>query len=227
MPLFFSLQDGVGTQVQKVDPSQMAARVSLRPLEWADPNFGTLLGHYRAVLVSGATNSLAAAAVLASLRWAPNNYFVLLRLAMWAGIQTALTAVADMNEVNAFVFRGSTSNAAAGTAVALTGNNQKNRVTMAPSLVADLRVATAAAVTAAGGKTNDAVPFGSGGLAFPAITIGSVAPKVELYKWDALGQHPQVLAPNEGIEIQNANTGPTVGAVRYFFDLEWAEVASF
>jgi hypothetical protein len=36
-----------------------------------------------------------------------------------------------------------------------------------------------------------------------------------------------VLSPNEGIEIQNTNTGPTAGAIRYFFELEWAEVAVF
>lgn len=227
MPMPFNLQDGVGTQLQKVDPSQLAARVSIRPLEWSDPNLGPTLGHYRAVLVSGATNSLAAAAVLASLRWAVNNFLVLMRITAWAGIQTALTAVADMNEINAFIFRGSTGNAAAGTAISFTGTNQKTRQTMGSSQVADLRVATAAAVTAATGKTNDGVPFASGGLAFPAITLGSCAPKIDLYKWDSHGQHPIVLSPNEGIELQNVNTGPTVGAVRYFFDFEWAEVASF
>jgi hypothetical protein len=132
-----------------------------------------------------------------------------------------------MNEMSAFIFRGSTGNAAAGTAISLVGSNQKVRQTMSSSQVVDLRVATAAAVTAATGKTNDAVPFASGGLAFPTITIGSVAPKIDLYKWDVLGQHPVVLSANEGIEIQNANTGPTTGATRYFFELEWAEVAVF
>ena len=227
MGLNINLQDGVGTQIQAVDPTMLAARVSIRPLEFGNPIQGQLLGHYRAALVSGATNSLAAAAVLASLRWTSTNFLVLVRISASAGIQTALTAVADMNEINCFIFRGSTGNAAAGTAVSLNGVNQKNRQSMGTSLVADLRVATAAAVTAATGKTNDGVPFASGCLAFPTITIGSCAPKIDLYKWDALGQYPVILSSNEGIEIQNVNTGPTVGAVRYFFDLEWAEVATF
>jgi hypothetical protein len=217
-----SIKDPVGTQIMSVDPTQTAGRVSLRPLEHI---YGLQIGgHYRAILQSGATNSIAAAGILGSIRFASATlYSILMRLTMWAGVQTALTAVGNMNEVQAFVFRGSTGNASSGSTV----TPSKIRVNMPASQAQDVRICGAGALTAASGKTNDSSAFCSGGLAFPTITVGSVAPKIDLYKWDGFGQHPEVFAPNEGIEIQNVAAGPTTGAVTYFFDLEWCEAFAF
>lgn len=224
----FSIKSPVGQQTMEVDPTHLAARIAIRPVDHGLQ--GQLLGHYRASLVTGLTVSIAAAGILASLRWAATNYLVLMRIDASACCGTAVTTVVNMGELAAFIFRGSTGNAASGTAVSLLGNNQKTRQIMGASQVADLRVSAAGALTAAGGKTNDGVPFATAVLQFPSVvtqTVAAPAPKVNLYRWDALGQHPVVLSPNEGIEIQNVDTGPTTGQVKYFFDFEWAEVAVF
>lgn len=233
---------GVGSEMI-IDPTFSAPRVSIRPLEYTQSG-GTVLGHYRAVGLSGAVNTISAAGILNSLRWADSSrLFVLLRLSAQAWVASAITATATI-DLQAFIFRGSTSNASGSgsSTVTFTGNNQKCRFNMGTSLFAsngEIRtIGTTTALTAAGGKTNDSVPFGAGGFntfyssngtgTAAIVSAGVAGTPLDLYKCDlSMGQHPIILAPNEGIEIQCLTATPTTGSIRYAFTYDWAEVSAY
>lgn len=227
----------------KTDPTHLASRVSVRPLEYK--NGSQILGHYRAVTFSGAVASISAAGILASLRWADaSRYFVLQRLAANIEVLTAITT-APVFDLAAFVFRGSTGNATGSGSSTLTGgaNNQKNLVNMSGTLLTasggELRtIGTTTALTAAAGKTNDGAPFGAAFLpVISAVTATGTAVAVpvgaaynsgwtNLYSIDSPYQHPIVLGVNEGIEVQVITANNTTGTVKYGFLWEWAEVES-
>jgi hypothetical protein len=222
-----------------IDPVFQAIRASIRPLEYTlgGPN-GKVLGHYRACVATGTTVSIAAAGVLSYLRWTdPNNYFVLQRLQVASYIAATITTSTPV-DVAAYVSRGATAAGSAGNAVTMGGANQKNRALMGSSLVSDFRVATTGALTAPTGRVVDANPFAISPLSatFNLTVAGSATFDVlstdksfDLYKWDALGQHPIVLSPGAGesIELQEFTAGPVTGGIRFYFTFEWAEVAVF
>src|SRR5712691_7553368 len=73
-----------------VDPTFLAARVAIKPAEYAQN--GQILGHYRQA-ASTAAILAGANAVLFSLRWAdPSRYFVLMRLSASVTTVAAITA---------------------------------------------------------------------------------------------------------------------------------------
>ena len=95
-------------------------------------------------------------------------------------------------------------------------------------------MATTAGLTAA--TTLDAQPFeqslgGAGAQVVPSATIQvmdsaenanlSYRPRMES------GEHPIVLAQNEGIVIRNRTVWPAAGTGIYSFMMQWAEVAAF
>lgn len=232
-----------------VEPAWNAARVAMRPLDYA--HLGQLLGHYRAVAFASGVNGLTAAQIIQSIRWvdlnSPSRYMVPLRFAVSLEVLTAVTA-APVFDLQSFVFRGSTGNSsgAGSTTLTLTGNNQKQRVGMGPTILGsgggEIRTAQGAAqpITASAGKTNDSAPFGAAffGCLFDGTATG-VAVKVwpgaavtpgswqDLYKIDSQYSHPIVLANNEGIETQVITANNADGTVKYGFLLEWAEVLCF
>ena len=220
-----------------VDPESGAARATLRPLDHTSPY--VTLGHYRANLITGTTVSLAANSPIGSLRWGDGSRFlVLVRIEASVEVPAAIT-VATPVDLEAIIARGFTGSDSAGTAIALTTVNQRNRSgNMNASLVTDLRVATTGQLTA-GTRTLDGVGFGFaawemlqaptlGATANTAVAVasGDSTPRV-LYKWDALGQYPIVLGQNEGIILRNSTAGPVTGGIRYAITLEWAEVVQF
>lgn len=237
---------------QFVEPAWNAARVAMRPLDYA--HLGQLFGHYRVVTKSGATNSIGAgtSGILASFCWSDiagvsvPRYAVLLRLGVIAEITAAITTAAPI-DLQAFVFRGATGKASgSGSSTAtLTGNNNKIRGTMSTSIMAagvnsEIRtLGTTTALTAAAGKANDSNPFGVamfgtqiapnvGATANVTAPIAAVVFGMQdLYKLESQYSHPIVLANNEGIEIQTITAGPASGGVQYAFLWEWAEVAVF
>jgi len=227
-----SVQAGVP---MAVDPLFQAARFSPRPFDYAQ--LGQVLGHYRAVLITGTTVSIGAAGILAYLRWSdPSRYFVLVRLQAQALVASTITTGVQV-DVGAYVARGSTAAGSGGTLVNLQGNNSKLRANMNASLITDGRVATTAALTAPTSATADANPFAtyvtpvSFQTTAPASgTTGmanTLTPLQDLYKLDCLGQHPVILSPNEVLELQEISAGPTTGGIKWYFPIEWAEVASF
>jgi hypothetical protein len=217
-----------------VDPTFNAARVALRPLDYA--NMGQILGHYRATGVTGASVSISAGGIISSLRWPdPQRFLVLNSIQVSVCTNTSVTT-STVVDLGAYICRGFTADDTGGTAISLVGNYQKNRAVMGSSLVNSLRIGTTGAI-ASGTRTQDAVPFAAS--AFPmlmAVTAtgtavasppGMACPVVDLYRWNAFGQHPIVLGYNEGIELCEITAGPASGSLKWYITWDWAEVVLF
>lgn len=230
----------------QTDPLWSAGRVSQRPLDYTTSVAGvTGNGHYRAVSFSGAAAVLSASDIVASLRWTDaNRYLVLTRLAMNVEILTNVT-VAPVFDAQAFVFRGSTGNAAGtnSTTLTLTGDNQKGRKTMGSSSFGnsgEIRtIGSTVHLTACTGKTNDSAPFGAAfwGALYNSSSTGTAVLEAvgaavspgwqDLFVVSSPYTHPIVLQQNEGVEVQIITANNTAGTVKYGFLWEWAETAAF
>jgi hypothetical protein len=105
-----------------------------------------------------------------------------------------------------------------GTAITMTGNNNKRRTSFPTSLVTDIRLG---GPVTAGTRTLDAAPhaFALGWMA----AIGLVIPLTPLYDASNGHEHPIVFAQNEGFLIR---IGATEGAStrKTFVSAVWAEV---
>lgn len=197
-----------------------------------------VLGHYAAAQLSGA---IAAAPTAldphASFRWAPNPstiLAVLMRIKVgWAVISAITTAVRMAYQAS--IARAFTVDYASGGTLLVTGTpvkTQAMRSTMAPSQ-ASIRMTTTGALS---GHTNtlDTAPFAMTNWNVPSILTGTVSvpagvagPMQTLYEWTGLGQHPPVLANNEGVAVQLVHTGWATGTVSLITMWEWAEVLLF
>jgi hypothetical protein len=225
---------GLGQELA-VDPTFLAARVALRPLEYASQ--GTVLGHFRATVITGTTVSIGAKGILSYLRWTASSYAVIERLTLNSAYVASTITTGVIVDAAAYIRRGSTAAGSGGNAVTIGGNNQKMRASMGASLVTDMRVATTGALTAPTNGTQDANPIGytltpstfvttapvSG---TPATATLGIAP-VDLFKWDALGAHPPVLVAGESVEFVEYTAGPATGGIAFAMTYEWAEVVLF
>lgn len=136
-----------------------------------------------------------------------------------AGSATAFTAGFGM--VAAHVARGYTADGSGGTALTLTGNNQKLRTAM-PTLGMTIRVASTGALTT-GTRTLDANPIGRNAITFGTVaSVIYIAPGTPLFTADGTFTHPIVLAAEEGIVIKA--TVPATGTWQAGFTIKWMEV---
>lgn len=221
---------------QAIDPTFNAARVALRPLDYS--HLGVVLGHYAVAQASGATVSLAAAAMLASMRWSDaSRLCVLMRIRAGWSITGAVTAatVMDLQAVIARAFSVDFTTNSTAANLAAPANTNKMRSSMGTSLMGTNgpRIATTAAMSGQT-ATADANPFAMmpfpnqpSGNATVTQAIGVGANAVDLYSLTALNQHPIVLTANEGILIQPVTAGPVTGSVKYYIQWEWAEVVLY
>ncbi len=211
-----------------VDPTFLAARIALRPLEYqAD---GMLLGHYAVAQKSGAFTGWAAAANAGSLRWAPslsNIYLVLMRL-KW-GFVTNATATAGVYDVGAYIARGFTVDFTANSTpinMATVPNTNAMRKTMSTSQMGanGPRICTTAGMTGQT-ATLDNAPFAFGLANVTGTTVG-ISSFQTIYEYTALSQHPVVFSANEGVILQML-TASAGGTFNVYFQYEFAEVAVF
>ena len=110
------------------------------------------------------------------------------------------------------------------------GNNNKARTSlMSTSAMADMRIASTAAL-GAGTKTQDTNPFGyltsaPINLAVPTATApGGNQPLTDLYSLANAGQHPEVFGVNEGFNIRVVTTMGAAGVIKLYVVCTWAEV---
>jgi hypothetical protein len=214
---------GNGGTVAEVDGATFRAiRTVPKPVEYG------AFGHYRVVATVGLVVTQAANGALFSFRWGDATRLAVITKLRLSLMQTAAATATIMPSYNVFIARGFSASDSAGTAVTLTGNNMKKRTSMGTSLVTDIRFSALAAGLTAGTRTLDTNPV----LTMPtqsAITT----PNATLYTSEldigvGDGNHPIVLATNEGIVV----SGPTVvfgaaGTANLVVDLSWAEVASY
>jgi hypothetical protein len=198
------------------------------------PTDAGALGHYRVAVATGTlAAALAASAQLFQFKWTDATRFAVITSIQARFVTlTRFTAgtITDFG-LDAVVAR-SYATGGGGTTLTLTGDNNQLRAAFGASL-ATINVSTTAALTAA--TTLDAQPFAQSMGAFgaqivPSATIqfadpGTVqldyAPRMES------GEHPLVLAQNEGVVIRNRAVWPAAGTGIYSFTMQWAEVTAF
>lgn len=222
----------VGVGAQAASPMH----VESRPISYSS------LGHYR---IQSTTGILAAALAAGTgtaghvfaCRWGDAT-----RLAIITKLKTRFlpltlftaATLTDHTSFDAFIVRSYSASHAGGTNLTPTGNNAKMRTSMGASLMTDVRISTTAALTA-GTHTFDAFPFAQslrkGNRVNPAAateeTIQPTADGMDLDFSMGDGDHPVVLAQNEGIVIRNRTVWPAAGTGILTVLLAWAEVTAF
>ena len=214
---------GNGGTVAEVDGSTYRAlRISPRPLDVA------ALGHYRVAVTIGLVATQAANGTLFSFRWgAASNLAVITKLRL-SIMQTAAATATIWPNFSVFQARSFTVSDSAGTAVTLTGNNMKKRTSMGTTTVTDIRFSAAAAGLTAGTRTLDANPI----LVMPTTQIITTPNpnmvSVELDVGVGDGNHPVIMAQNEGVIVQGPSTAfGAAGTANLIVDMSWAEVAAY
>jgi hypothetical protein len=214
---------GNGGTVAEVDGTSFRAlRTTPRPVD-----YGTL-GHYRiaqniALVVTQAVNGS-----LFSFRWGDATRLAVIQKIKLSCAQTAAATATIAPNFQVFIARSFTASDTVGTAVTLTGNSMKKRTSMGTTLLTDARFSAVAAGLTAGTRTLDAAPI----LEMPAQqTITTINPALYTAELDigaGDGNHPIVLAQNEGLIVR----GPTVvfgaaGTANLIVEVSWAEVTAY
>lgn len=229
------IQSGVTSDLLTISPTFKAARVESRPVDHES------LGHYRYASKSGTIGAaLAANAVLSAFRWGAASAVALvthLRVRWQANV--AFTAAGANLSLGAYIGRSYTASHTGGTAVTATGNNLKLRTSFPTSQIAtngDIRTATTAAL-GGGTITVDTHPFAYGGPGRPN-NINAAAATEFIHPQNPVGEitymcrmsdgdHPIVLAQNEGIVVRNEVVWPVAGTAEISVEIGWIELAEF
>lgn len=206
-----------------------------------------VLGAYMVNGRTGIYTAQPAGAPLFSFRWTSATALaVIMRVAVTVATTTATTVVGNA-ERELIIARSFTVSDTGGTAVVLTGNNQKMRTSQATSAVGDMRFASNAQLTA-GTRTLDANPLsstvavlpllftgidiGSGGVVTTTATVPSQGlggrDMVPLLNATTGQDYPIVLAQNEGFIIRiGKDAQPTTVAQQTYAQITWCEVSAY
>lgn len=182
--------------------------------------------------VAVATGNIAAGAgsnsVVFSARWGSSTKIAVVTYIGIPGMRAPTAFVAGITDIKATIARGFTVAHTGGTALDLTGNNNKLRTSMPTSLFSDMRVASTAAL-GGGTLTLDAQDVGiivtstSSGFAGATPIIGSqYIPDMVLFDANlSRGDMPIVLATNEGVVVRA--TVPGTGVWNLGVEMHWFE----
>lgn len=168
--------------------------------------------------------AIAANGLIGAFRWTHATKLALIRrLVLQATITTGPTAAQEWG-LDAVIGRGYTASHTGGTGLTLTGNAFKKRTNHASTQAGDIRIATTAAL---GGGTVTADAIAIMEQSRWELLAGAAVPRtfidIDLDLRHA-GEHPIILAQNEGILFRNTVlTGGTM-VYRAFIGIEWLEV---
>ena len=214
---------------QQVDPTHMAARVSLRPIEYADGLSGAKGGHYRIGAQTGTMAAgIASAASVFQVRWAdPTKLFLLKRLLVQCCTGTGFAATTLGAPLELIVGHGSTANGSSGTAVSISPLSGRMRMDMAPSAFCasgEIRIASVGALTQPTGIALEATAIGEC-MGAPNATLAQ-SPLMSLYDLSDHGDHPQTLSQGDCLVVRTLNPAAT-GTWFACFTMSWAEVLAY
>jgi hypothetical protein len=187
------------------------------------------LGHYRVARRYALINSQAAGAILVAARNISANPVIVKRLYMRL-LQTSAPTAAIEARISATIARGySVSDSTNGTLLTLSGNNAKKRTSMAtPGL--EIRETTVAAGATGGTKVLDADAFMKMSLwELLAVPTGGPVPEVtrEYSPNVRDGEHPFLLAQNEGFVITNDAVLGAAAAGILYYEIDWVEATTY
>lgn len=204
---------GNGGTIVEVDSTTRAQRVSIRPL---DPGS---LGTYRISANTGLMAAgMAASSEIFQMRWTDATRLCVIERVAFDGLGSVTAFAAGVVNLRLTVARSWSADGSGGTAI----TPAKMRASMGSSLVAGVRIASTAALTA-GTKTLDAIDHG-GAVGSVAATAGAgVSPQSFM---DVMaGGYPIVLTANEGIVIRA--TVPATGTWTAGITLHWTEMTAY
>lgn len=207
-----------------------ASSVALHTLRHPQP-YGAL-GFYRLGASSGVmAAALAANAEMFQFRYAGANLCLVYKVSISAGAQLAATAAVAVS-IAMTACRGWTAAGTGGTRLLPTGNSNKLRTSMGTTAINDAGISTTAGLTA-GTKTPDGFNMAEQaiGIGTGAITTSVGLPllaRTALFDADGEGQHPLVLANQEGFIIRNGTiVWPATMTWKFSVEVLWAEVTAF
>lgn len=215
MPLQLQGNSGVTSEVE--DSSTRAMRAVFKPYAYST------FGHYRVSLSILSVTAQAANARIAVLRNNAANLIVITRCTLRAFQVTAGTA--QENGLDAYKLTGFTVLDTTNTVTPAVEVLRATGMAAAPG-GAQLRTSNAAAGMTGGTSTKGSALIGS----LPYNVAASV---MTANPWTANifdpenGEHPLVLAQNEGLLLENRTLNSTTYGIRWYVDLSWAEVATF
>jgi len=195
-------------------------------------DYGTL-GHYQYAGNTGAMAAgLAANSDIFQFRWTDATRLCVIQKISLTGMYATTAFAAGAIQFRLAIARTWSASGSGGTAITPTGDFNQLRASMGASLIGDMRIATTAAL-GAGTKTYDTYDIGqvnthsSGGTGSATPIIGSIyLPTYDLFECDVTdGEHPIVLAQNEGIGIRA--TVPATGVWTAGIQIKWCELAAF
>ena len=203
-----------------------AQRVTIVPKD-----YGTL-GSYRLAMATGTiAAALAANGELFQFRWTDATRFAMIRKIIVSGGANVAASAAAIVTLDATIARSFTVSGTGGAAATITGNNCKTRSSMGTTLLGEARISTTAAL-GAGTKTLDSHAVGNytTGIGTGAITVSPSLPifnNVELFNFDP-GDHPVILAQNEGIVVKNGAVAWPAGMTWGLgVTIVWSELTSY
>lgn len=212
----------------QVDPTQLAVRTSMRP--WEHVVGSVQGGHYNLDAITGAVaGALAANGQILSVRWNdPSKLLVLLRCTVSAKCEAVSSGVGtDLELMLAHSFTANASGG--GTIVPSTTSQMARGQTMAPSSfsgLGEIRIASTSALTP-GTQTLDTAGVAAG--AFPGAggaVIGNYGMPTDLFNCLTNGQHPIVLANNQGFVVRTSSGFASSNTWRFYVNLTWMELAA-
>jgi hypothetical protein len=216
----------------QVDPTHDALRASFRPWDHVPlDGTGPIGGHYAIDANTGTmAANIASAAQVFQVRWGDSTkLFILKKLVVSFATLTGFASTGLGCPVELILGHGSTASGSGGTGIAPSSASNKSRATMASSCFTssgEIRIASTAALTAAGSQTLEAAGLAScaGASATTNITAGPYI----LWDMSSAGEHPIILGPGAGdtLVIRTVNPGST-GTWSMFVSMSWAEFTNF
>lgn len=213
------IQGFTQANVMEVEAATKAARVTLRAEDYGS------LGIYSVGNVSGVmAANLGAAAPIFSARWTHATNLCLIKRVTLSVAEGATAFTAGAALFNLFVARSYTVVDSGGTSILPSGNQSKLRTSgMGTTLFGDIRLSSTATLTA-GTRTLDSNPIAS-----LACGVLATAGSLILAPWAMLdqrpGEHPLILAQNEGIVLQA--TVPATGTWQFGVKVDWTEITAY
>lgn len=185
-----------------------------------------ILGAYRLAVQTAAYAGLTAGAILFSFRWSDATKNCRITRVRVAVNTTTAASAAGMIDRDLVIVRGFTVADSGGTAITLTGNNQKMRTSQATTSVPGIQVLSGGALTAGTG-TADAQAVGLMGKQGSATEpVGLTLVPEDLFAYNVGQNYPIILAANEGVRVRIPTAMPASLAQRTMITIEWDEIAT-
>lgn len=191
------------------------------------------LGHYELAVTSGTiAAALAAAAQLFYFRWTDATRFAVIHRVKMSFQTLTLFTAAQQVDFGFDMFKATTIGAGGGGTQILPAEVSRMRSTMSTSLLSDARIATTAALTALANLDTRAIAQSIGDMQrmnpIAATEEQRVNdPTMEYHPNMANGDHPLVLAQNEGFVLRNRTVWPAAGTGIVQVSVRWSEVTAF